>query len=351
MGNLTLFHSWELPKGTKVLLRNKSKYVDITETSKNFNESSIEKIKSRGGKPIAIKFPINFDTEEWACLMGAILSEGSITKRNGAIFWNKNQEFFNKYIRLISKITTKGLEIKKEIYGCFLPTIFAKILIYGLKSPAGHKVHNDIGIPEVYLNSNNQILIGHLLSWLFTGDGWITIFRDHLGQKHRTIGIGFGAKEKDVQPKLLKDTIKLLNKLQIKTSKPFQEIKKTKKGKITYNWKLFIKGKRNLTIFKEKINFQTKKQQILLSEALKSFVRPKLLDNESLFLVIQAVQKATNEQGFATKHDIAEITNFHVKWIERLLKRAVTESKIKVIGGGNRKEIGYGKYPYKYVAI
>jgi len=348
---LSILHIWELPKGTKVLLQNRSEYIDVKNISQNIDESLIEKIKSRNGRPLDIKFPINFETQEWASIVGALLAEGSITKRNGVGFWNKNPEFFQKFTNLLSKILKKGLKVKPKIYGCFLPTVFTKILMNGLKMPTGDKVLNDIRIPEIYLQSNDEKIIGSLLSWLFTGDGWITVFNDHLRQKHRTIGIGFGSKEKDFQPKLLKNTIELLNKIGIRTPKPFQEIKKTKNGKFSYNWKLFIKGKRNLTIFKEKINFQTKNQQLLLKEAIKSFVRPKLSDNESLFLVIQAVQNATNQKGYATKYDIVKITNLKTKWIERLLKRAVNENKIKVIDGGNRKEIGYGKYPYKYVAI
>lgn len=348
---LSTLHISELPKGTKVLFRNSSEYVDIKSVSRNIDESLIEKVKSRAGKPIDIKFPINFKDKEWASLVGAILSEGSIMSRSGVGFWNKNTEFFQKYVKLISSIVQEGIEVREKIYGCFLPTIFTKILIYGLKMPTGDKVLNDIGIPEVYLECNDENFIGCLLSWLFTGDGWITVFKDHLGQKHRVIGIGFGSKEKDLQPKLLKDTIKLLNKMKIKTNKPVQEIKETEKGKITYNWKLFIRGKRNLTIFKEKINFQKKSQQILLSEAIQSFVRPKSQDNESLFVVIETVQALSNEKRFATKHEIAQLTDFRIKWIERLLKRAVVENRLKIIGGGNRKESGYGKYPYRYVAI
>lgn len=252
MYSLSLFHIWQLPKGTKILLKNSSEYIDVSKISQSINENLIEKIKSRQGRPIVVKFPINFETENWASFIGAILSEGSISKRNGIGFWNKNSKFFKSY---------------------------------------------------------------------------------------------------DFQPKLLMNTLELLNKMGIRTSQPFQEIKRTKNGEISYNWKLFIKGKKNFQIFKEKINFQIKNQQLLLEEAINSFVRPKLSDNESLFLVIQAIQNASSEKSFATKHDIAKLTNLKLNWIERLLKRAVNENKAKVIGGGNRKERGYGKYPYHYMAI
>jgi len=342
-------HFWELPKETMTLLRGNSSFIKIEGVDKS-KEHLIEKIKFRKiGKPISIIFPINFLIEEWAVITGALLSEGSIFDKQGIGFWNKDPELMEKFIKILKKVVKSGFREDKDNFGCLLPQIFTKILNTGLELKSGDKIKNDIGVPEIFLNSDDEKLSSALLSWLFSGDGWITVFKDHLNQLHRAIGIGFCSIEKDKISRLLSDTTKMLDKFDIRFSRPFQEIGVTKRGVIFFNWKIFIKGKNNLIKFRDKINFQTKSKREILDKAIASFVRPKRSDNESLFLVADAVRESCFEFGFSTKHDVMQLTDLKESWVLRLLKKALDKGMIKVIGGGNRR-VGFrgGRYPYFY---
>lgn len=126
MEDLEKMHFWELPKETMVLLRGNSSFIKISEVERS-KENLIKSIKFRkNGKPISINFPINFLTEEWAAITGALLSEGSIFDRQGTVFFNKNPELMKKFIILIRKQIKSGIQVNKKNFSCSLPKIFTK---------------------------------------------------------------------------------------------------------------------------------------------------------------------------------------------------------------------------------
>jgi len=309
----------------------------------------VEAKYGRNGKPIQLSFPINFLTQEWASLVGAILAEGNMHQNFGVGFWNKDEEILNNFTELAGKITPDGVRKEESIYGCFLPAIFGQILITGLGFKVGDKTRKNVGIPEIYLNSEDNQIVRSLLSWLFTGDGWVTMFRDHLNQIHRAVGIGFGSPKKDKQPQLLIDTIKLLKNFDIRPSRPYQEIKKQKSGKITYNWRIFIKGKENLDKFYRQISFQNLEKQKILENALLSYEKPKRGDGESLNLLIKAITELHASKKIINKNALAEETKLNSHWVQRLLKRAKDMKIVEVIGGGERTKGRWGgRNPYVY---
>lgn len=59
---------------------------------------------------------------------------------------------------------------------------------------------------------------------------------------------------------------------------------------------------------------------------------------------------AVLSDGYATKHDVCEITKLSEKWVERLLKRSFDEGYTKIIGGGEGLGISCGKASYFYVS-
>jgi len=313
--------------------------------------SEVEKLVTntkygKNGKPMQISFPINFMDTEWAGLVGALLAEGYINKDFGVGFWNTDDEVISNFLEMTNKIISNGVRVNKKVYGCFFPAIFGRILTSGLGFGAGDKTKINIGIPLIYKNSVNEELIKSLLSWLFTGDGWVTVFKDHLGQTHRTVGIGFGSSRKNKIPRLLEDTLKLLKALNINYSRPLQEIKEKKDGSPSYFWKIFIKGKENLVNFKKRIGFRSSVKERILNMAIESYTMPKLRNGESLYLLSDAIQKICRN-SLATKHEIAKITGLKTDRIESLLKEAKEKNLIKVVGGGGKNPTG-GRFPYVY---
>ena len=299
------------------------------------------------GKPLQISFPINFMTPEWAGLVGAILADGYINKNFGVGFWNTDDEIFNNFLEMASKITPDGFRVNKVLYGCFFPAILGHILIIGLGLKEGDKTKVDIGIPMIYLNSDNEMIVKSLLSWIFTGDGWVTLFKDHLEKTHRTIGIGFGSSKEDKMPQLLINVLCLLKQLEIRHSIPFQRIKEKKDGSRSYSWVAFIKGKNNLINFKKRVGFNSNRKQKILDKAIESYTMPQLRKGESLYLVSNAIQKLNRKGRLVTKHEVRKVTSLKIKRIEVVLKEAKDKNLIEIVGGGIKNPSG-GKYPYIY---
>ncbi len=300
------------------------------------------------GVPLKLKFPIDFLTEEWAGLVGAFLSEGNMSKDYGVGFCNKDQEVMDNYIEMVRKIVGNGMNVIGSHYICSLPSIIGKTTAVGLGFEPGSKKEANVRIPLVYMNTKNERTKHHLLSWLFTGDGWITLFNDHLGQTHRTIGICFGSKNRNEVPNLLRDAKILLNSSGIRSSAYIFETRKQKSGKTTYSCKIYIKGKRNFVIFQDKINFQSKKKQNILSDSIESFERPKLGNNESLFMIIKSCLELHKAGKDINKHTIAEKTGLNHKWIETQLKTAKERKFLRVIGGGRPISYLSGRAPFIY---
>jgi hypothetical protein len=297
---------------------------------------------------LELEFPIDFLTMEWAGLTGAILSEGIITKNYGVGFWNTDSDIAENYVRMVQKIAERG-PYEDKSFGYFLPSLIGKILVRGLDFSIGGKVNGNVCIPEIYMTAKEESVKNYLLSWLFTGDGWVTLFKDHLGQKHRTIGICFGSKKRNEIPNLIRDVIVLLDSLGIKHSKHIFESRKTRNGKDTYSCKIHIKGKVNFVLFRERIGFQSEKKQKVLDESISSFEKPKLGDKESFNLMLKTIYELYAGGKEIDKHAIAEKTGISESWLERLLKRARDEELIRVVGGGNVLHGSQGgKTPYLY---
>ncbi|MDD5132964.1 MAG: hypothetical protein PHD81_03480 [Candidatus Nanoarchaeia archaeon] len=307
------------------------------------------------GKPVNLNFPINFLTEEWAGLVGALLSEGCMTKEYDLTFWNKDKEVINKFIILTEKIIPKAVYFSKykDAYYCILPKIISQLLIHGLDFHIGDKVNADPKIPKIYRDLNlsnpkNKEIIRSLISWLFTGDGWISLFKDYLGKTHRHMGIGFSIISKNKAPRLLEDTHTLIKKFGIHPQK-LNFSKKTsyfKKNKlqITESWKFFIHGKRNFEIFRDNINFQDTRRKEILQKSIKSFVKPNLRKGEPIVKIVNSVINLSP----CNKHNILKDTGLNLKRIEILLKEAKDKGFVKVTSGGEKANFSYGRKPYIY---
>jgi hypothetical protein len=320
-------------------------------------EKYIEKASyNLNGKSISVKFPIDFLNEEWAGFVGALLAEGDINQSGGVGFWNVDKEVISKFVTLVNRLFSNSIKYStyKNAYYCLFPSIIGQILISGLEMKTGPKVKTDPEIPRIYRDRDiskekNKRIVSSLLSWLFTGDGWVSLFKDHLGKTQRHMGIGFSIISKNSPPKLLKDTHYLISKFAIKPQKIYFDTKKEyyKKGKkeITESWKFFIHGKENFELFQKNIDFKDTRRKDILQEAIQSFVKPNLRKGEPLIRVINAVK----QNSPCTKHNVIKDTKLQMKRIEILLKEARTSNLIKVVGGGERKNgCCGGKNPYMY---
>lgn len=277
-------------KGFQYIPLNKLLYLikisnfDITLIEKN---NLVKGIKSgETGKPIFnLKFPLDFISEEWASVIGGLLSEGYVSNRKGISFWNKNYKMvykFNKFMNIILKTTSKiGWREDVDAYYIRYPQIVAEILIVGLGFKTGKKIINNPEIPELYKNldcydEKNKLFIGRLLSWLFSGDGGIYLFRDCNNRIQRGIEIGFSGPYENKPSKLLEDTYSLLKKMGIKPQMMVQKRNKKRKEFYGYHWRFFIKGKENFELFKKYVNFEQIEKRKILNKAIKSYIKPNL---------------------------------------------------------------------------
>lgn len=315
------------------------------------------------------KLPVNFSEPEWGVLVGAVRSEGTLHEdKNGLLITNANLEYMEKLknsidgligqvnleIKQLSKIPHNGTQ---KAYYLSLPFIFSDILMRGLKLEPGNKVLVDASLPNLYMSISGENLsqikiVATMLRWLFSGDGWITVFKDHLGQTHRVIGIAFSKRVSNPAdkrpPKLLLQTVYLLKKFfGIKVNGPYLDRVRsytTPRGKrTTAQWKIFIRGYNNLKKFHENIGFVEGWRNELLRSALNSYERPKLGDGESL----ETVLKIAKEMKRVTSPDIAKKTKISLGWAERLLQRGTKKGYLKITDGRHNFN-GGGRSPYVY---
>ena len=308
-----------------------------------FVEAEITEIRNgKHGKVIKLpKLPVNLLDPRWGALVGAVRSEGTLRDdKNGSHIANTDLEYLEKLKNSIEGLLGQvSLEIKKykkspnrirPAYYLPLPFIFSDILMRGLKLEPGNKVLVDASLPNLYMSlsdeNQSQIkIVATMLRWLFSGDGWITVFKDHLGQTHRVIGIAFSKCVNDLTdkcpPRLLHQTIYLLKKFfGIRVNGPYMDKVRsymTPIGKrTTVGWKIFIRGYYNLKKFYENIGFVEKRKNELLKSVLNTYERPKLGNGESL----ETVFEIAKNMKCVTAPDIAKRTKLSLSWAERLLK-------------------------------
>ncbi len=350
--------------------------LDANSIENNSWIKSIRSGKSRSSSPIENpKFPIKLLDKNLAAIIGALCSEGYLHKAGGFAIWNKNKELMEE-LTAITNSYFKGMKLKLRTYlrkdnsrafYLVFPEICGNILICGLGLKPGKKPIVNSGIPKLYLelakSKKTKAILSTFLSWIFAGDGWLTIFTDHLGQKHRVLGLGFSIdltnkKQKEIgPPKLLTNCAYILKKVfDIQYNGPFISSRskykdKFRKLRISYAYAIHIQSYENLKKFDELIRFpkSDKLNNQKLIKVLNSYIRPKRCDNRSLQDTIFLVKNLSAKGLKVTKHVIKNETKLNINWIERLLKKAVDKEYIKIIGGGERlKGWRGGRAPYIY---
>ncbi|MDI6884314.1 MAG: hypothetical protein QMD00_04210 [Hadesarchaea archaeon] len=335
-----------------------------------FVEAEITEIRN-GKLGKVIKFPnlpVNFLDPRWGTLVGAIRSEGTLRDdKNGSQIANTDLEYMEKLKNSIERLLGQvSLEIRKysrshsrtrTAYYLSLPFIFSDVLIRGLKLEPGNKILVDASLPNLYMSFSHENpsqieVVATTLKWLFSGDGWVTVFKDHLGQTHRVIGIAFSNRVSNPNnkspPKLLLQTVYLLKKFfGIQVNGPYMEkahSHMTPSGKITTtSWKVFIRGYNNLKKFYENIGFVEKRKNELLKSALDTYKRPKLGNGENLKTVLEIAKN----MRCITSLDIVEKTKMSLGWAQRLLKHSMKEGYLKIIDERHKLK-GGGRSPYVY---
>lgn len=335
-----------------------------------FVEVEITEIRNgKHGKVIkSPKLPVNLLDPQWGALVGAVRSEGTLRDdKNGSHIANTDLEYLEKLKNSIEGLLGQvNLEIRKysriphdgtrTAYYLSVPFIFSDILMRGLELEPGNKILVDASLPNLYISRSNKNppqvkIVTTMLRWLFSGDGWVTVFKDHLGQTHRVIGIAFSKLANNLTdkspPKLLLQTVYLLKKFfGIKVNGPYMDKARsymTTSGKrTTTSWKIFIRGYNNLKKFYENIGFVEKRKNELLKSALNTYERPKLGDGEALETVLEIAKNVK----CVTSPDIVKKTKMSLSWAERLLKQSMEEGYLELIGGGHG--LGGGRIPYVY---
>ena len=237
-----------------------------------------------------------------------------------------------------SKIPKKG---KRMAYYLNLSFIFSDVLMNGLGLKAGHKTISDVCLPSMYTfaskeNPSQVMLVATMLRWLFSGDGYISVFSDHLGQTHRVIGISFTKRIRDPDdrspPRLLIQTAYLLKEMfGIRYNGPYAENNVRSyvfKGvKInTVSWRIFIRGYENLKKFNDNIGFVEFRKNKLLRQALNSYQRPKMGDRQRF----EAVLMLAKDMKWVTAPMVADNHRISLKWAGRLLKLGREEGYLRV---------------------
>lgn len=337
-----------------------------------FLKKEIVEIRNRKhGKVVkSPKLPVNLLDPRWGALVGAVRSEGTLREDgNGSHIANTDLKYLEKLKNSIEGLLGQvNLEIKKYkkspnrirlAYYLPLPFIFSDILMRGLELEPGNKILVDASLPNLYISLSNENpsqvkIVATMLRWLFSGDGWVTVFNDHLGQTHRVIGIAFSKRVNDptdkCPPKLLLQTVYLLKKFfGIQVNGPYMDKTRsyiTPSGKrTTASWRIFIRGYNNLKKFYENIGFVEERRNKLLKSALNTYEKPKLGDGESLKTVLEIAKN----MKYVTAPNIVERTKMSLGWAERLLKLGMKGGYLTTAYERHRLEGGgMSAYVYKW---
>ncbi len=321
------------------------------------------------GRPILNpKFPINFESEEGAILVAALLCDGGINK-NGYPLYNNSEHCMRKRVvdsinKLVGKIHTDPSKPNKN--NClFFPKILKSIVVSGLNMQIGDKVINNPQIPEIFLKTKKKEIIGAFLNQAFSDDGTA-----YISGVHKQGALAYGEstdiskyskelrkaikKERltDYASNLVKGCKILLEKLGIKVNGPYlkQEYTRKKGGikRTIHSWSIQIQGRENIKKYQKLIGFSIERKNKRVREILSNY---KEVDYGTSFkdawknvLELERKNKKITPKTFMEKRKCTqEYARFLIKWLRK-------KGIIKRNGGGINKGI-WGCTPYEYKVI
>lgn len=281
--------------------------------------------------------PFNFNNEEGAYFISAILFDGGIDRQYKPHYGNRILEQRKRIVKCVEKIfgkiNSREVNSKRGPMVRF-PKSIGIILNYCFDIGIGNKMYNHNKIPEFIfkLNKKNK---GLFLKQAFDDDGWVTTNKYSLG----IVGASNVEKECFLKSKqkefpLLNGIKKLLINFKIETnptriSKSFSKTEYRRKGEFyRYIFTFSITGRENLEKFYKEIGFNIDHKMERLKEILGNYKVRQLRKGEIHKI---ALEECKNIRGNITIPLLAKKINRTYRQTVRIVREFEGKKLIKQI--------------------
>jgi len=277
------------------------------------------------------KFPINFNSENGAIVISAILFDGGITSNKYPFYTNNKIFLINKVLKAVRR-TVGDIEfhISKNARGNFqlsLPKIFGLTLICGLNMPKGKKVLTNPQIPEFIFKADKKVKKA-FLQQAFDDEGSSDPGKNKSG---RNIELSQGG-ALNVPTVRLIGLKKLISNFEIPVSGPYYVSKYVaKSGRVTYQWSIQVTNQRDIRRFAEEINFSLPEKRLKLKNVLKSYRLPeRFKKGENLEVAFEACKSLKFAREKITIENVALELNRGETHTKDIMNNLVKQNKLVV---------------------
>lgn len=263
------------------------------------------------------RFPISLQNPSIAAVVGHILHDGYLSKEFRPVYYGREPENISHFKENVQEMFNCKIEFSEKVVNGYprvtCPTVLGYLLAF-LGIPRGNKVKNDVFPPPWLITCGEKSIRAYLRA--FIADEANIMKRRRGGY----IRVKLASNDTTRPSKLLLANWGLFKMIEIAPSRiRFVSSRKTKKGEIRASWEFFIRSKRNLEIFNEKIGFIQKTKQAKLDEILRNYYY-----SEHVFL-----RDGFRRSFFNNAFHLMGGINKYRKWLELKLGRRVHFASIR----------------------
>ena len=282
------------------------KLIELAEISEEELEQHVLAIKGgKSGKETKVKLPIK-SSPELALLVAKGMGDGSIERKNFRFsYWNKDDALIKEVVVCVEKaIGQTRATINKLEDGRMQAKFntFVGFVLHTAGVPTGNKTLQAFNIPD-WIKNGSEETRAYFIRGLFDDEGCV-----HINAKHRTRNIIFAqGKVMHLRHSLVKffTSIKqILLEFGIRTSNVTeQKFYKDKNEREKIILRFSICGKENLENYRNKIGFTHPQKNMILKNAIESYVNI----HKSKESILKIIQNATEPRSTTEISKLAHI--------------------------------------------
>ena len=278
------------------------------------------------------KFPINFNSENGAIVISAILFDGGITSYKYPFYTNSKPFLLNKFIKNVKRTVGNTIYCSRktrESTKCiFFPKVLGLILIHGLNIPSGKKIFTNPEIPEFILKGSKGIKKA-FLQQAFDDEGSPSPGKNRSGRNVELPQSG----SLNEPPLRLLGLKRLVSQFGIPVNGPYRISEYVSKSKIkTYQWSVQITNQRDIRRFAKEINFSLPEKRLKLKRLLESYILPeRFKKGENVEVALEACKALEFAGEKITIKNVALELNRGEIHTKDIMNKLVNQHKLTVV--------------------
>jgi hypothetical protein len=298
-------------------------------------ERNVKSFRAKKGFINNPKLPLKLSSDI-GLIIGGVLGDGGITSKHCKLFYaNKNEMLVNSFIAAVQNIFgdikyrlilhNDGVKVVE------ITSIVGKILLKVLGLPRGDKTLLNYKLPNLLFETQDKLLVIKFLRRFYDDEGYV--------HKAGAIVLRMSIEKSllDKIPNRFLGLSLLLNKLDIKTSKPakINERFRIARGNpranptIVEDWEIKIYHKKYLTKFLETIGFESKHKSLALRTIIENITREEAPHGEGLMFYLELAREF--RKLFSLK-DIKTKSNRKSIIVAQAIRKLKTLSLLREVG-------------------